>query len=135
MNITMKKADLLAELKAKRRVAAEMDRKAAADFKAERSRLMKARRAWVKQLAGLSDADLARWAPSRYWGDEENPMPQFPSLPSCPIAVLPKVDRAIVDLERDRRVVFTVKDDRYDPIRSLLDLGVKAEPTICDGAA
>lgn len=128
----MKKADLVAVLKAKRRAAAELDRKNLAQFKTERAAAVKARRSWLKQAAALSDDKLATYSPQVSYFKQENPMPPYPECPGCPTSWLKRLDATIADIERDYRSRFPVND--RGGLRTLLSLGEPRNNTLCSDA-
>lgn len=125
--LKIKREALLAGLKANRRTAAAIDRAAARKYKADHAAAVKARRDRLRELAKLPDAELAALNPYR------NGL-GLPDVPSCPLAALANLDRAIQSVEWDTRQTFTL--ELGDTYHRLLTLTEDPQPrTICDTMA
>lgn len=123
METKMKKDDLIVALTAKKRIAADLDRKATADYTARRKSAIAARRAWFREMAKADDDTVAKW--NTYNGNRTNPIPE---VPGCPYSLLGMVEKAVSRLSMDYRKTITLDADHL----RLLSLGEKQSETICE---
>lgn len=119
--LKMKKADLLAALEAKRPTATAIDAEALAKHKVQVKEVATRRRAAMREAIKLSDRELAE---GRMWEVLKND-----GGASCPTSIVDRLDRAIADVQRDMRGVFTLDD--HDGFRYLINLGQKSPSTVC----